>query len=376
MTSSISEVSPKRTIIQKVIVLGENPALMAGFVNRASGSNIAYHLYSSLGVGIGVARTSTMSEVEVIMQLWLIPHEEKVPGINANFRRGYTGAIIVVSGADIERIQDHLSSLNEEAISTSIIAVVGTHEEASRARDILSQNYGRNGRLFLHSDIDQAVEEIGVSLYSRYNDESSEPLIIRLDSSQCPEYHYVPGQAYLPECTQEDTEYIRFVAERIGATISAKAAIIDHDIGRFEVNLKSGGVVFRPSICKHCSRACKRESRICIIGVDRGWASDSLGDRALLIIAKIWSLVSREIPRHVQKQIRFASQCREYHKARDDTLHEDALFVLGYQRGIKKKTLLEEAGERVTTKRMSSSAFEVLKNKLQYIRGTDSQDGS
>ncbi|MFW9919925.1 MAG: hypothetical protein ACFFED_10015 [Candidatus Thorarchaeota archaeon] len=349
---------------------------MAGFVNRASGSNIAYHLYSSLGVGIGVTRTFVNTDIEIILQLWLIPREEKVPGINQNFRRGYTGAIIVIRGSEIDSMRNHLNSLNESARATSIIAVVGTNEEAIQAREILSEEYGIESSLLLDTFIGQAIGELGEALLYKYNNEETIPLIIRLDETQCPEYHYVPGQAYLPECTPEDIEYIKHMAERIGTTIHDSTTRIELDFGSFEVNLKNGGILYSPVMCKHCLRECKRESRICIIGVDRGWASDEIGDRALLIIAKIWAIASSELPQHVQKQIRFASQCREYVPQYDDMSQFDSISIVGHRRSSKKKPLLEEAGERVVSKRMSSSAFEVLKSKLQYIRSSDKQDGT
>jgi len=375
VNSSTINISPRRTIIQKVIVLGENPALMAGFVNRASGSNIAYHLYASLGVGIGVARTS-VQDIEIIMQLWLIPRDEKVPGINQNFRRGHTGAIIVVDGAHIDRIHHHLSTLGQESLSSSIIAIVGNHEQAIAANSLLAMKYGIEGNLLLDGLIDQAMDELGNNLLNRYNSKETAPLIIRLDHSECPEYHHVPGQAYMPECTQDDIEYIKYIAERIGTTIREDLVAIDTDNGTFNVNLRNGGVTFSPLMCKHCSRRCKRESRICIIGIDKGWASEDIGERALLILAKVWGIASLELPQHVQKQIRFASQCREYIPDYDSTEVTDSLSLLGYHRESKKRPLLEEAGERVTSKRMSSSTFEVLKSKLQYIRGSNNQDGT
>lgn len=377
MTSSIVDASPRQTLIQKVLVLGDNPARMAGFVNRASGSNIAYHLYASLGVGIGVARTVTKDDTEIIMQLWLIPQDEKVPGINRNFRRGSSGSVIVLHGDQIPTLRRHLMTIPQECFCSTVVLVIGSDHDARNAASAIENEFGIQVDYIPQAPVSRTVSRLGQSLLNKYRGtEMPRVCVARVDDSDCPEYTHISGQSHMPECTQDDIDMIMSIAYRTGARVSDKSATIALDEGEFKVTLKDGAVSFTPTLCGLCKRDCPRSTNICIVGIDRGWSSDEIGERALLIISKIWAISSRQLPLQVQKQIRFASQCRHFASRDDDDLQViDTLTALGYRSRHKKKPLLQEAQERFDHRMMSSSALEILRSKLNAIRGLYNREG-
>lgn len=377
MTSSIVDASPRQTLIQKVLVLGDNPARMAGFVNRASGSNIAYHLYASLGVGIGVARTVTNDGTEIIMQLWLIPQDEKVPGINRNFRRGSSGSVIVLQGNRIPTLRKHLLTIPQDCLCSIMVLVIGSDDDARNAANAIEDEFGIQVDYIPQGLISRTIARLGQSLLDKYRGiEQPRVCVVGIDESQCPEYNHVSGHSHMPECTQDDIDMIMSIAYQTGARVSEESATIALEEGEFTVTLRDGAVSFTPTLCSLCKRDCPRHTNICIVGIDRGWSSDEIGERALLIISKIWAISSRQLPLQVQKQIRFASQCRHFTSRDDDDLQVvHTLAALGYRSTQKKKPLLQEAEERLEHRMMSSSALDILRNKLNAIKGLHNREG-
>lgn len=367
MSSSSIGRSSRGSIIQKVLVLGNNPARMSGFVNIISGDNMAYHLYSSLGVGIGVARTHTKSLNEIVMQLWLIPPEEKVNGLNRSFMKGSSGAIIVIEGGHIEQLDRLLRMVNTDASPSVIVIVVGNERQSLKALKAVNEAFGVSLSESPEVDAHTAFTEFGELLAQRYHLGKNDPIVLSV--SDVPEYHPIQGGRKIPECTQEEIEYMRTVIRKIGASSTESTATLIQPEGAFTIDLRNGTVNLQPITCQFCFNKCSRETGICIIELKSGWSSEGLGERALLILAKIWGIHSGELPDHVRKQIRLAIQCRQFTPSDqiDIQLIQDTLNALGYIRTPKKRTLLEEAGHRVMEQRMPESAYNILKSKLQKV---------
>lgn len=306
------------------------------------------------------------------MQLWLIPRNERLAGINEHFKRGHTGTVIVISEDDFDSLSFHIDSVDRDKLDSMVLIFAGSAAAGEQAQRYLQDYLKMDVALHDSTHINDTITVLGSNLMAQYHNQYCNPVIIRLDPGDCPEYHYVPGQGYLPECSPDDIESIRDIAERIGATVKGDQAIIDLDIGRFAVDIKTGAVSLSPLLCNHCSRDCKRNSHICIVSVDEGWSSEEIGNRALLVIAKIWALANSELPDHVQKQIRMSSQCKNY--KRDESVVDDkSLTLLGYRSKEKRRPLLEEAGERLSVQKLTASAYELLKNKWQHVRGQSTE---
>ncbi|MDF1540959.1 MAG: hypothetical protein P1Q69_18835 [Candidatus Thorarchaeota archaeon] len=377
VSHSTEQKEVRSTLIQKVLVLGHNPALMAGYVNRVSGSTIAYHLYASLGVGIGVARTRSTTNHEIVMQMWLIPQEEKIKGINESFKRGHSGAIVVLAGDQLDHIHDLIEAVDENAYPKLLVVVIGTTKQTRRVVEIVAEKTKTSPTLKLDIDIRDSLIPLGNALASKYSREQSVPCIIRIRVEDCPEYYPEYEGRSIPECTVEEIHHIQETAEKIGASITSSSAILHTADGQYTIDLRTGEVNLSPITCQFCSNNCKRNSNICIIALESGWSSEDLGKRALLILAKIWGIHSGNLPQHVHKQIRYATQCNKFLPDENldiDTI-EQTLFSLGYKTPIKRKTMLKEASDRVSDQRMSHTTYNMLKSKMHHVLSKRAQEG-
>ncbi len=368
----------RRTLIQKVVVLGTNPALMAGYINQVSGTTIAYHLYSTLGVGIGVARTQADSGDEVVLQLWLIPNDEKMPGLNKSFAKGHTGAIIVLRGNETEQLAEILSNISEEAHKGILVVVVGSESAAENALNVVSDSISSVPRIDYHVNPREALSHLGNALVTRRKNRIPTPLVVCMAEDECPEYHHVQGFDDIPECSIEEIEYIKEIAMKIGAEVDIESAAINKPEGVFTVNIKTGDVSILPVSCQLCESDCKRNSGICIVESTSGWSSEGMGKRSLLILAKIWGIHSNELPNHVRKQIRYAIQCNRFLPRADLKIQEieEAMEALGYERSQKRKSLLEEASARVSDRRISQTIFDMLKRRLDIVHDKIAREGN
>jgi len=367
----------RSTLIQKVLVLGHNPALMSGYVNQVSGSTIAYHLYASLGMGIGVARTVSTTNHQVVMQLWLIPQEEKIKGLNESFRRGHSGAVIVIAGEQLDDIDEIIDSVDESTYQSLLVVVVGNEEQAKRAAELIAERTNTIPDLELDMDIRHSLIPLGNALATKHNKEQPTPCVIRIPMEECPEYLPEYEGRTIPECTDEEISLIQETARKIGASVRSNSAILDTTDGQYTIDLRNAAVRLIPVTCQFCANECKGNSNICIIELSSGWSSEDFGKRALLLLAKIWGIHTGELPQHVKKQIRYASQCNKFSPDEniDPNTIVQALSSLGYKLPLKRKTLLEEASVRVSDHRMPETAYNMLKSKLHHVLSKRAQEG-
>jgi hypothetical protein len=157
-------------------------------------------------------------------------------------------------------------------------------------------------------------------------------------------------------------------AESFGIGSTSTHCILELDEGTVKVELSMGDAVLEPVICKYCLKKCVRRSKICIVGTDAGWSSEDLGARALLTLAKIFALASREIPEHVEKQLYQASRCSKIELPHDLSSKphlEERLARLGYIKKGASWTLLDEANRRVQDGRLSESDYESIARRIQ-----------
>jgi hypothetical protein len=199
-----------------------------------------------------------------------------------------------------------------------------------------------------------------------------------MDEDECPEYHHIEGRETLPECTTVEIESIREIAEKIGAETTEGKTIITKPEGSFHIDMRTGAVTMTPVSCQLCENDCARESGICIVESDPGWSTEGLGERALLVLAKIWGIHSGEIPNHVRKQVRYAIQCNRFlpRVNLEITEIEEAMNAVGYQKVRKRRTLLEEASARVSDKRISKTIYDMLKSRLDIVLSKRAQEAN
>lgn len=346
--------SEKRTrLIYKVLVLGCSPTLQAGYLNRASGTSLAYQLYMVLGIGIGVSRIASDSG-DIALQLWLIPETERYPGMAKGLMRGSRSSVIVLRESEFDGLPRFLQRLSPEYYDSLMMVLVGssmtTEDAASTMRSVL----GVTPETHRADSVLQSLEMLAGMLAKQQEAGSHPPLLVLLDDIACPEFATLPEQHVLALNNDEEIAEIRQLGFSLGIKATQSECIIAFRDGVARLDLRTGSVFFDSFVCEHCMRECKRASQICIVGLDKGWSSDRIGSRALLTMAKLNALVRRDLPSDVEAQISRASRC-------SNSRPQDASCRFN---AWERRTLLEEAGARVRDGRLPVSAYNMLKSKL------------
>ena len=349
-------------LIAKVLIVGDNPALLAGFLRQVSRRELSYQLYSSMGIGLGVARRRIHETTEVVMQLWSLPVGERILGINASMSRGTRGIIVIVDNLNSPTIESILSWFDHTRLYSFHVVVLGHRfPEISDLMETIGKWNLSVGEVREVEGIHSIMDEIAEDLLS---DEPG-PGRIRfsiLDESAVVAYEPQPRVGSIPLCNKGELVLLSEYAEDNGFDLKGRNALISLKEGRIRVNLVSGEVSLKPNICSDCDRDCKRESRICIVGIDEGFSSQELGKRALLVISKLHAFSSRKFPLDVQNQITYASSCASFHHrngaASDSLKPSDDSGMEEHE----KSDLLDVARKRVEEHTLSSTAYNILRD--------------
>ncbi|MBD3405198.1 MAG: hypothetical protein GF411_03565 [Candidatus Lokiarchaeota archaeon] len=367
---SSTETQPELRQIYKTVILGRDTTLQSGFLSEASGEQISYQLYHFLRVGIGVCRVHHDSG-HTIFQMWSLPDGDKLNEITKSFLNGHSAAVIVVRPSDIDYVQD-LVSLGIETRKVTAVVVVGSIQNAEI---IASELFGHHKHT-LNVESARSVNEVMKTVSDMLLRKQSQSHILKVlsvDPSACMPFEPTLHSSQTPLNTSQEIKQIIEFCDSFATKTAEKECIIDIDEGLASIDLTTGAVRFKPELCKFCERDCPRSIHICIVGIDSGWSSEGLGTRALLTMAKIYALANRELPAHVEKQLHFASRCKNFSLKRElenDEYTAAVLSDLGYEPVTSKTDLLEAAMKRVREGRMSASLYSFLRGTLQRIRET------
>ncbi|TXT54629.1 MAG: hypothetical protein BAJATHORv1_60126 [Candidatus Thorarchaeota archaeon] len=354
--------------IYKTVVLGRDTTLQSGFLSEASGEQISYQLYHFLRVGIGVCRVKHDCG-HTIFQMWSLPDGEKLNDITRSFLHGHSAAVLVVRPSDIEDIQE-LISIGKEKRKVTVIAVIGTVQNAEMIAASIDEKHEEVLKVESADSVRDVMEKVSDLLLSTNYDEHKLK-VLSVSPSACMPFEPTISTSKTPPNTQEEITKIKELCKSFDLETTKDKCIIEIDEGILSISLVNGSVRFQPNLCHFCEMDCSRSVHICIVGVDTGWSSEGLGDRALLTMAKIYALYIRELPSHVEKQLHFASRCNNFtlrKELRDDEETAKALHDLGYRPITSKIDLLEAAMRRVREGRMSASLYTFLQGTLQKIR--------
>ena len=306
-----------------------------------------------LGIGIGVSRIACGSG-DIALQLWLIPETERYPGMARGLMRGSRSSVIVLRENELDGLLRVLQHLSAEYRDSLMIVLVGSSMSTEDAASTMSAALGVTPETHRADSVVQSLEILAGTLPKQQEEGLHPPLLVLLDDNACPEFAVLPEQHVLPLNTDEEIAEIRQLGYSLGVEATQSVCIIPFREGVARLDLKTGTVLFNSFVCEQCIRECKRESRICIVGLDKGWSGDRIGSRALLTMAKLNALVRKDLPRDVESQISCASRCSNF-LPRDGSRRFDPW---------ERRTLLEEAGVRVRDGRLPVSAYNMLKSKL------------
>ncbi|TFG34557.1 hypothetical protein EU527_02770 [Candidatus Thorarchaeota archaeon] len=360
----------KTQMIFKVLVIGRDIALQTGFLCRASNSNVTTQLFNTLGVSFGVARYDGREGINLAIQLWALPYIERLAGLTKNFTRGHRGVVLIIKSNELEYIPELLESFSIDNRTNIVITIIRGGNNADINLDSLTHIYEHS--VISHTEtVEDIIEFIAEKLLMK---ESSrpEPLVAILDETALPIFE--PAGICKKEsiCSDGDVNEIRSNLLDHGLRVIDESCIVELDEGRALVSLRTGSVSFEPTICNFCLNDCKRKNSICIIAVDSGWSSQGIGQKALLTTAKIIALAERSLPNHVELQIQRACTCSRLN-INPSIQEEKFSLLLGMHKDEQDhstKPLLEVATDRLCQGKLSTTAFNMLKSRLDSIKKT------
>lgn len=370
MTWTVEEPSPKQRIMVKALVLGTDIALQAGFVTQACQQGVSLHMYSILGVALGISRKSVGLDSEVVLQMWTIPTQERLPGLTKQFARGHRAAVILIRPDEIDSLEQLLRMLNEESKRNLLVIVLDSDAEDGSQIERLTENIGANGTPMSLASVEGCMTCLCEKLALGLGSESSFPSVGFLDSGACSTLEQSLTFSGIAPSTPQEVTIISNNAVSLGYQCVGSNASKRLLEGEINIDLKTGKILFKPALCKYCVSPCKKEVNICIVAVDSGWASREIGGLALLTLAKLAAFSNRNLPEHVENQIRRACSCSEFEIACDN-LETDSIFeelrIRGYVRTGRRLNLLDIAKRKVRDGGISQSVFDTLRNSLKRV---------
>ncbi|UCE09421.1 MAG: hypothetical protein JSW61_10665, partial [Candidatus Thorarchaeota archaeon] len=210
-----------------MIILGQNSALLAGYLRRASSDCVSFQLYSTLGVGIGVSRVDIEDNLEIALQLWSLPNEQRRFDFTQGFAKGHSGAIIVVEENELEHVPSLLTHLNEATEDKVMFAVVGSIRAAERLAQNLQVTYKKNIEVVSMPDVLSSMPCLVKAMYSKDTENPKLPFIVSIPEEQCHEFHPQPGSSMMDPPTRDEIREIKSLVRDWNVEVIQDTVIIN-----------------------------------------------------------------------------------------------------------------------------------------------------
>ena len=361
----------KGRMIFKVLVIGNDLPLQTGFLSRASGGRVSCQLYNAIGLSLGVVTMEYPDNLSVALQLWSIPHSERMEGLSRNFTKGHRAIILILRPHDIENIPDMFSRFSLSPETPVMLVVVGSVRDTEAASYQLDAFFKSQLPVQAVQSIEDIMGFVAKGLVHSDSTKNPLPMIVSIDEEICPIYEPTYTESSTPPNTIKEINEISTIAAELGLRIVGDSCAVELDEGVAWVCMKTGTIRMEPGICRYCSHSCKRHSNICIVGTDTGWSSINLGSRALLTIAKIYALTAKMLPIHVKKQIGRTTVCNRFDPNPAIPIEDiPDKILIGFKDTASGKSLLEAAKERVKEGRLSKDVYSMLKKKLHNLESS------
>lgn len=359
----------RKRMIFKILVLGLDSRRRNGFLRQAAGESVSCQLHSSIGVSLGVAQVSLSDGIDVALQLWSLPIEDRFRGLVRSFVRGHRAVIVLLESGDEAHLEELLRNIPRESLVSTVFLLLDSGNDLESTQAAVEQIIGSHSRTACMT-VGGFVHMLASTIASPSTD--GLPLTATIPTDVCPIFEPEPDDGNHSPNSQSEVEEIRTVAHGFGLKTEGNNCFIDLEEGRIKVSMRTGQVEINPVICDHCELECKRTARICIIGQEAGWSSEGLGKKAILTMAKIVALWERNLPQHIEMQLFRSCVCSRFSPSEgtpSDIL--EGLISVG-STGRSRETLLELADRRVREGRLPEAIFNILKRRLDnlYSAGT------
>jgi GTPase SAR1 family protein len=301
----------------KVILIGDEEAMKEGLVTAVT-SNYDTSTDYKQTIGVNFAISSLfLDDYTIKIQIWDILCGERVKYLRPLYFRGASGCIMVIKS--IEEAQNYLNEIKTYCgrIIPIFFVLVSDDPIESRLNENLPMvhiNRVTNGS--------EGIEWLASAMLScRYNKTSNQSALYIMAPEEIRETIYNlrhmqqnSEKARLRKLREQRALQIEILSETLKEMnlplVEDSVEILTSD-ALFTVNILNGKVQVSPLKCDECQNLCKRQGKLCIIEASNGWAED-LDDSSLLILSKIYALLSNALPKHVQIQIKKILHCPNY----------------------------------------------------------------
>jgi hypothetical protein len=353
----------------KALILGNDPTLQAGFLSEACNAGASFHMFSLYDTVLGVARILCENRREVVLQLWSLPATERLTGLTQQFRRGQRAAVLVIRPGEIETLDRMMGELTDESKKNLLVAMIGTEPEAIVESNRVAEIIGAASEVSVMETIADAMTYLAANISIPGEETTQLPCVVLLDETSCTPIEPVPMAKPILN-SPEEIAFIREQAELLGVDCTPANCSIQMDEGKIEVDFETGKVSFTSVICSYCAKKCPKTSNICIVKAADGWASEEMGQGALLTLAKIYNLMERELPEHVENQLHKAAYCAKL-EIPMELLQDEHVFSklrsLGYKRLDEKLLTLTDAENKLEKGYISRAVFNTLRSRLTRV---------
>ncbi|MDD1779238.1 MAG: hypothetical protein LUQ65_13815 [Candidatus Helarchaeota archaeon] len=306
----------------KVILVGEEEPTKTGLLWAFTGTGNCDTLPDykrTIGVNFGI--TSVYLDQDIVkLQIWDILCNSRVKYLRPLYFKGASGCILVIRSlqeakAYLEEIQncchkiipilfvyindepipaqldEFLSGLNIEPVTSGFQGVEWLAEAMLSSRKITETN-----RAAIYHVGNNEIQNVLETLrQSQLRIEKNRLETIRKQRSI-------------------QIELLKDYLTEMGLSVEHDAIQILRSEALFTVNILDGNVSVIPLKCDQCQKyqtTCKKEWHLCIIKESDGW-SDDLDSDSLLILSKVYALLSNKLPPHVLNQINNILHCPDY----------------------------------------------------------------
>ncbi|MCF2137660.1 MAG: hypothetical protein K9W43_10565 [Candidatus Thorarchaeota archaeon] len=357
-----------KRILLKTVVLGFDPALQAGYLNMAAGSNLSHQLFNAVGVCIGVVNVQQEHE-RVAIQMWSLPLEERLQGLTQSFMRGRHVVIIVLRPEEVKEVQRILNASGITDHERIMYVIIGDEPEASEAITRLQSTLDRSVNIGVNNSVIDTVLNM-IKHFSFFSEKPDSPLIVKLSPEICRPFVATMGTEKFPANTPEEVEAIIHLARGYKLEISddETEVIFALPLGKVKLNIVTGSVIFYPTACELCKNTCKRKIRLCIVTADSGWTNTPFSPGALFTIAKLYAFATQDLPQDVESQMLRAVQCSKFNPI--DSFDNEMKRAIMPPQGHPhlQESLMQIALRRLRSGKLNRETFEMLKKRLKSAR--------
>ncbi|MFX1369018.1 MAG: hypothetical protein ACFFAY_10495 [Promethearchaeota archaeon] len=309
------------------------------------------------------------NEREVVMQLWSLPATERLTGLTQQFRRGHRAAILVIRPGETETLERMMGDLTNESRKNLLVVIFGTGPDSVEESIRIAELVGATREVAIMETVAEVTTTLAQSITKPGEETTELPCVILLDENSCTPIEPVPMAMPIIN-SPEEIAFIREQAELLGVGCTSSGCSIQMDEGEIEVSFETGKVRFTSIACDLCAKECHKTTNICIVKTANGWASEEMGQGALLTLAKIYSLMERELPQHVENQLQKAAYCSKLEVPLGLLQDEQIIAKLrsmGYMKLDTKLSILADAERKAETGYISRAVFNTLKGRLTRV---------